>query len=113
MCTRNTLNTVLGRICEYSRMILGDKLYAVKLYGSYARGDYDDESDIDLMVIADISPDERSDIRKKLFDFTYDLNLQYNVLLSVYIQDKDTYETYKGSYPFFKKIEKEGVDLVA
>ncbi len=94
-------------------MILGDKLYAVKLYGSYARGDYDEDSDIDVMVIADISPDVRSEIRKKLFDLTYDLNLQYNVLLSVYIQDKDTYETYKGSYPFFINIEQEGVDLVA
>ncbi|MEE0857213.1 MAG: nucleotidyltransferase domain-containing protein [Ruminococcus sp.] len=113
MCTQNTLKTVLDRVCDYSRMILADRLYAVKLYGSYARGDYDDESDIDVMVIADISPDERSEIRKKLFDFTYDLNLKYNVLLSVYIQDKDTYETYKGSYPFFKNIEQEGVDLVA
>jgi len=113
MCTQNTLNTVLDRICEYSRRILGDKLYAVKLYGSYARGDYDEESDIDVMIIADILPDERNEIRKKLFDYTYDLNLQYNVLLSVFIQDKDTYETYKGSYPFFKNIEQEGVDLVA
>ena len=43
MCSQNTLNTVLDRICEYSRMILGDKLYAVKLYGSYVRGDYDEE----------------------------------------------------------------------
>ena len=43
MCSQNTLNTVLDRICEYLRMILGDKLYAVKLYGSYARGDYDEE----------------------------------------------------------------------
>ena len=113
MCAQTTLNTVLDRICEYARMVLGDKLYAVKLYGSYARGDYDEESDIDVMVVADISPNNRSEIRKKLFDFTYDLNLQYNVLLSVFIQDKDTFETYKDSYPFFKNIEKEGVDLVA
>lgn len=113
MCSQNTMNTVLGRVCDYSKMLLGDRLYAVKLYGSYARGDFDDESDIDVMVIADISPDERSAIRKKLFDLTYDLNLQYDVLLSVYIQDKATYEAYKGSYPFFKNIEQEGVDLVA
>lgn len=113
MCTQNTLKTVLDRICEHAKKLLGDKLYAVKLYGSYARGDYDEESDIDVMVIADISPDERNEIRKKLFEFTYDVNLQYNVLLSVFIQDKDTYEKYKGSYPFFKSIEQEGVDLVA
>lgn len=113
MCNQNTLKTVLDSICEHSKTILGSKLYAVKLYGSYARGDYDDESDIDIMIIADISPDERADLREKLFDFTYDLNLQYDVLLSVFIQDKTTYEKYKNNYPFFKNVEQEGVDLVA
>lgn len=88
MCTQNTLKTVLDSICEHSKTILGSKLYAVKLYGSYARGDYDDESDIDIMIIADISPDERADLREKLFDFTYDLNLQYDVLLSVFFRIK-------------------------
>lgn len=113
MCNQNTLKTVLDSVCEHSKILLGNKLYAVKLYGSYARGDYDDESDIDIMIIANISPDERTELREKLFDFTFDLNLQYNVLLSVFIQDKKTYEKYKNSYPFFKNIEQEGVDLVA
>ena len=113
MCTQNTLKTVLDSVCEQSKQILGDKLYALKLYGSYARGDYDDESDIDVMIIADILPEDRSEIREKILDFTYDLDLQYDVMLSVFIQDKATYEKYKSSYPFFKNVEHEGVDLVA
>ena len=39
---------------QAARESLGDKLDKVILYGSYARGDYDDESDIDIMVLADI-----------------------------------------------------------
>jgi predicted nucleotidyltransferase len=31
--------------------LYGDRLQEVVLYGSYARGDYDEESDIDLMII--------------------------------------------------------------
>ena len=113
MCSQNTLKIVLDSVCEQSKLILGDKLYAIKLYGSYARGDYDDESDIDVMIIADISPEDRSEIKKKFMNFTYDLDLKYNVILSVFIQDKGTYEKYKSTYPFFQNIEKEGVDLVA
>ena len=113
MCSQNTLKIVLDSVCEQSKLILGDKLYAIKLYGSYARGDYDDESDIDVMIIADISPSERENGKKKLSDYIYDLDLEYDVLLSVFIQDNATYERYKTSYPFYKNIEKEGVDLVA
>ncbi|WP_082111607.1 nucleotidyltransferase domain-containing protein [Spirosoma radiotolerans] len=29
----------------------GDRLCDVILYGSYARGDYDEESDIDFMIV--------------------------------------------------------------
>ena len=113
MCTKNTLKLVLDQVCEYTKQILGEKLTAIKLYGSYARGDYDEESDIDIIIIADISPDERSRIRDTIFDFTYELNLQYDALLSVTIQDAENYRRYKDSYPFFRNIEREGVDLSA
>lgn len=113
MCTENTLKLVLDKVCNQAKSVFGESLVAVKLYGSYARGDYDDESDIDVMIIADISPEDREQSRKQLSDYFYDLDLEYEVLLSVFIQDNATYERYKHSYPFFKNVEKEGVDLVA
>lgn len=113
MCTQNTLKQLLDQVCGYAKDLLGEKLTAIKLFGSYARGDYDDESDIDIMILADISPEERNQIRDAIFDFTYELNLQYDVLLSITIQDAENYMRYKDSYPFFRNIEREGVDLVA
>ena len=113
MCNQNTLKLVLDKVCEKAKTVFGDSLVAVKLYGSYARGDFDEESDIDVMIIADISPDERYNLKAALSEYIYDLDLEYNVLLSVFIQDNATYERYKTSYPFFKNVEKEGVDLVA
>ena len=113
MCNQYTLTTVLDKVCEKAKSVFGDSLVAVKLYGSYARGDFDEESDIDVMIIADISPDERYNLKAALSEYIYDLDLEYNVLLSVFIQDNATYERYKASYPFFKNVEKEGVDLVA
>ena len=113
MCNQNTLKIILDKVCRYSRDVFGDKLCAVKLYGSYARGDFDDESDIDIMIVADISPEERERYRSKLFDDIYELNLEYGVLVSIFIQDKVTFERYKNSYPFYQEVEREGVDYVA
>ena len=46
MCSKNTLNNILNCVAENSRTIFGDKLHSVILFGSYARGDFDEESDI-------------------------------------------------------------------
>ena len=35
--------------------LLGDRLKKVILYGSYARGDYSENSDIDIMILTDFS----------------------------------------------------------
>ena len=80
---------------------------------TYARGDYDDESDIDIMVIVNKERAELSQFERGFSDFTFDLALEYKTLPSVFLQDKTTYERYKGTYPFFKNVEREGVDLVA
>ena len=39
--------TVVGRLVD----LLGDMIFKIILYGSYARGDFDSESDIDIMML--------------------------------------------------------------
>ena len=58
MCSNSTLNAVLNQLTEHSKQVFGETLKSVILYGSYARGDYDDESDIDVMLMVDMTPEE-------------------------------------------------------
>lgn len=113
MCTENTLKLILNDVCSRAKSEIGSALDAVILYGSYARGDFDEESDIDIMIIADMSKDEIKALAKTFSDYSLDMDLKYDIVLSLMLQDKETYERYKQSYPFFKNIEREGVDLVA
>lgn len=113
MCTKSELHNVTNAVVQKAKNLLGNKLEAVILFVSYARGDYDDESDIDIMILADVSLQEISNLSKMLTDFSCDIDLEYDVVLSLILQDKETYNKYKSTYPFFKKIENEGVDLVA
>lgn len=54
MCTENRLSAVMADVVKKAKSLFGDRLGSVILYGSYARGDYDEESDIDVMITADI-----------------------------------------------------------
>ena len=45
MCTKNQLKAILDTVVATARTALGDRLRGAYLYGSYARGDYDAESD--------------------------------------------------------------------
>ena len=80
--------------------IFGKHEVRIILYGSYARGDFHVESDIDIMVLADINPDEVS-----LFADKYDIEI------NPIVQSKRTFEQWKHVYPFFMNIEKEGINV--
>ena len=75
MCERmvSTLEQAIWEeLAEGMANILGDKLEAVILYGSYARGTQDAESDIDIALILCGKPGRNTTDR--LQDFLTDVN---------------------------------------
>ena len=94
--------------------VAGNNLKQVILYGSYARGDYNSEkeqSDIDIMILVDASEEEIKSIQKKVLDYSYDIDLKYNVLLSPIVESVKNYNDRVRYIQFYKNIEKEGVLL--
>lgn len=51
MCTTNELNVILKVITEAYKSVYGENIIKILLYGSYARGDYQKDSDIDIVAI--------------------------------------------------------------
>ena len=46
MCTRNELNLILQAMTQAYQAVYGANVVKIILYGSYARGDYQKDSDI-------------------------------------------------------------------
>ena len=51
MCTRNELNLILQAMIQAYQAVYGANVEKIILYGSYARGDYQKDSDIDIVAI--------------------------------------------------------------
>lgn len=101
-------------ILEFSQQVkkvLGDKLTKVILYGSYARGDYRENSDIDIMVLTTLTDDEIGKIETGIFDFAFDFLMDYGVDISVIIKNEEHFNYWLGALPFYDNVQREGVVL--
>lgn len=111
MCTRQQLQSILEQVTSTVRDICQDKLQSIILYGSYARGDYDDESDIDIMILLDVPRAELAAYRMAMARLASDLGLAYDVVVSLHLQEYATFRTYQDILPFYQNVHKEGVKI--
>jgi len=108
-CDSDKLQVICNKSGEKMREIFGDKLINVILYGSYARGDYNQYSDIDVMALVDMEKLELGKYRRKVTSFMSDIGLEHDVLLSIKLQDKVTFDKWQYDLPLFMNVKKEGI----
>ncbi|MBR4911196.1 MAG: nucleotidyltransferase domain-containing protein [Clostridia bacterium] len=112
MCNKAQLQKVLSVTHKQLQEVFGNRLENVLLYGSYARGDNDRESDIDVMALVNMPKSELYGYRRRISDFSSRIDLEYNVLLSIKLQDTETFKRFGSVLPFYKNVIKEGVSVV-
>ena len=93
------------------KSIYGDHLKQVILYGSYARGDYHEDSDIDIMILVDLSDLELKAYKHQLSYFTYDFNLDHDIDIKPIAKSETHFNMWVANYPFYANVRKEGVKL--
>lgn len=90
------------------KKIYGGKLKQLILYGSYARGDFVEGSDIDVIIVLEKAADPLKE-RKRYFDVAYNLDLKYDVLLSIIPFSEKDYRTLKT--PLILNAKREGLSV--
>jgi len=113
MISKKNLQIVLNKVTEEMKLIFGDKLKAVLLYGSYARGDFNEESDIDIFVLVDMKKIALSRYRTQVSYFASRLDLEFDIFVSIKLQDKQTFDYYLEVLPYYRNVTKEGIPLLA
>ncbi|MCF6359188.1 MAG: nucleotidyltransferase domain-containing protein [Cyclobacteriaceae bacterium] len=87
-----------------------DPTAIVILYGSYARGDYRDDSDIDLLILVDKKKISWEDERKISYPL-YDIEFDTGRIISPLIYSKEQWENPRIVTPFYENVKKDGVLL--
>ncbi len=100
------IDRLLWRLKEGLKGLYGERLRGVYLFGSYARGEQDRESDVDVLIVLD-----RVDRYGAEVDLTgplvSELSLAFGVSISrVFLSEGDWKE---GQYPFAVRVREEAV----
>ena len=91
--------------------IFGDALSKIILYGSYARGDYNANSDIDIMILTKLSDEEIVSIEDQVIDIAYDYELRQKTPISINIKNEEHFKYWENALPYYRNIAREGVVL--
>ena len=103
------LHKKLCKMCEAIGKIYANDIEEVVMYGSYARGQETDESDIDMAIVLKANQtDEQYD---QLTDVVVDYELDIGITLSIISIEKNEFKEWKNTLPFYKNLAKEGLVL--
>ena len=81
------------------------------LYGSYARGDYPPECDLDIMLFMNCSHGDVKNFQNVVCKIASRIGLEDDIEVSLTMQDKETFEKQLAILPFYRNVKREGVTL--
>ena len=103
------MTEIMKIIAEFKKEVkelYGERFKSIILYGSWARNEASEESDIDLLIVlkGSITPGKEID---RMIDIITDINLKHGVLISVYPVSEEDYS--KINSPLLINVRQEGI----
>lgn len=89
--------------------IFENSILQIILYGSVARKQDTEESDIDIAIV--LNKEFTLENRAKFIEWIAELDLKYDRVFSVVDIEQEKYEKWRDILPFYKNIQNEGVVL--
>jgi len=107
------ISNIIQDFAKNVRKILGNSLDSVIVYGSYARGDYSELSDIDVMLLVSLGEEEIKEISDQISDLAFDFMMKYGVDISPVITNIEHFNYWVDNLPYYRNVRDEGVRLSA
>ena len=111
MAYSNRIAGTLEKIIEEVNVEMPNVVDRMILYGSYARGDYTRESDIDIMLLMNCGNAEVKSYQDVACRIASRIDLEDDIEVSFTMQDKKTFEERLSILPFYRNVAREGVTI--
>ena len=106
-----TMLDLIEQYVEAVKKIYGSHIRQIILYGSYARGDFRPDSDVDIMILLDMSDLELKAYAQQLSYMTYDFNMDNDLDIKTIAKNEEHFNKWVVNYPFYANVRREGVVL--
>lgn len=103
-----TIEKVKMEATEMVRELMGSDLIEIILYGSCARGDYTDDSDIDIALLVKCSREEVKKYDDALAQISTELAIKYFAIVNFVSLPYSEFAEKREWYEYFKNIDMEG-----
>ena len=107
------ISDIMQDFAKSVRKMLDNSLDSVIVYGSYARGDYSELSDIDVMLLVSLGEEDIKKISDQISDLAFDFMMKYGVDISPVIANTDYFNYWVDNLPYYRNVRDEGVRLSA
>ena len=101
------IDQIINEFSRELKKVYNNQLVKIILYGSYARGDFNSDSDIDLLVVLKVMETPGKEI-DRMIDIVSEINLKYNVLISVFPVSYSEYKVINS--PLLVNVRREGIE---
>lgn len=113
MCSQSEVYDILARLRKGLTVLFPHENMELILFGSYARQEAQEGSDIDVMVLVNASRQEIAKRNWQVGEVASDLLLDCGVVVSPIVENRDYYHANAQLLPFFRNVQREGVAVSA
>jgi predicted nucleotidyltransferase len=103
------IKNLLSKFVEDLIQIFGKNLNQVIVYGSYARGDYTKDSDIDVMILVQIPETQIPLYTDQVSDCAFEYLMKYGIDISPVVKNTEHFNYWVKDLPYYRNVREEGV----
>ena len=103
------MDEVRKELVEGLTGIFQNNISMIILYGSTARNEATNESDIDIAIIIKNEMDRQT--KKQFINWAADMDMRYEKVFSIVDIQEDNMKKWESVLPFYQNIRKEGIVL--
>jgi len=99
--------SILTDLKNHLRKNFGSSIKEVILFGSQARGDAEEFSDYDILIVLDKAYSFKD--KNQLLELCYDIGLQHDIVIDAHFLSVNEIQSPRGKQPLFENALKSGV----